>query len=82
MTKTIKVYTTDNCAYCVMVKRYLSIKGYDFEEINVENDPVKRKEAIDISGAMTVPIVVITDDEGHKNITVGYNIGRLSSALS
>lgn len=82
MAKQITIYTTNNCAYCVMVKKYLSAKGYEYNEVNVETEPDRRKEAIDLSGAMTVPVTVVQEDGGQPNVTVGYNPGKLAAALA
>jgi glutaredoxin len=81
MSKQITIYTTNNCAYCVMVKKYLTSKGHAFDEINVEQDPSRRQEAIALSGAMTVPVTVVKSNDGVQNITVGYNPGKLALAL-
>jgi len=82
MSKKITIYTTNNCAYCVMVKKYLTSKGHVYEEVNVELDPARRQEAIELSGAMTVPVTVVIDDRGQRDITIGANYGKLASALA
>lgn len=82
MTKKITIYTTNNCAYCVMVKKYLTMKGMTYEEINVEQHPERRQEAITLSGAMTVPVTVVTKVDDTQQVTVGYNPSSLASALA
>ena len=82
MSKQITIYTTNNCAYCVMVKKYLASKGQAYEEVNVEQHPDRRQEAVELSGAMTVPVTVITDDNGQKQVAVGANYGLIASALA
>lgn len=82
MTKKITIYTTNNCAYCVMVKKYLTMKGMTYEEINVEQYPERRQEAITLSGAMTVPVTVVTKVDDTQQVTVGYNPSSLASALA
>jgi len=82
MSKRITVYTTNNCAYCLMVKKYLASKGHDYDEVNVELNPDRRQEVIDISGARTVPVTVITDDNGQRQVAVGPNYGLIASALA
>ncbi|HMS32066.1 MAG TPA: glutaredoxin family protein [Candidatus Saccharibacteria bacterium] len=80
----IKVYTSNNCSACRMVKKFLQIKGRDYQELNVDQDPNLRQEAISISGgAMTVPVIAVSDDDGSvKGFSVGYNPAQLSSLLS
>ena len=82
MPNKITIYTTNTCAYCAMVKKFLTIKGQKFEEVNLDEHPEKRQEAMDMSGAMTVPITVIEKADGMKNVTVGYNPTQITSALA
>lgn len=82
MTKNITIYTTNNCAYCVMVKKYLTMKGANYDEVNVEQHPERRAEAIELSGAMTVPVTVVTKGDDSRQVTVGYNPSALASALA
>lgn len=82
MTKSITIYTTNNCAYCVMVKKYLTMKGVNYDEVNVEQYPERRAEAIELSGAMTVPVTVVTRADDSRHVTVGYNPSSLASALA
>ena len=52
----ITVYTTATCAYCPMVKKYLTMKGVEFKEIDITNDPDTRYDLSDKTGFVTVPI--------------------------
>ena len=70
------VYTTKTCAYCPMVKKYLTYKGIKYTEKDAEQ-PEIRDEAIKLSGAMTVPITVIDDQ-----VIVGWKPQLLSAAIS
>lgn len=67
-----------------MVKTYLKAKGQTYSEINVDLEPEQRQVAIDVSGgAMTVPVTVIADDAaGTRDVTVGWNAGKLAAALA
>lgn len=69
----IKVYTTETCPYCVMVKKYLQAKGIEYEEIDVTNDPETRQQLLDKTGVMSVPVT--TDGE---NFVVGFRPGQLA----
>ncbi len=82
MSKKITIYTTNTCAYCVMVKKFLKIKGQVYDEVNLDEHPERRQEAVELSGTMTVPVTVIENSEGIKDVTVGYNPSQLSSALA
>lgn len=68
----IKIYTTNTCAYCKMVKDFLTKKGKNFEVINLDEHPEKQAEAYALSGALTVPVT--TDG---SSVVVGWNPGKL-----
>jgi len=72
----IQIYTTNTCAYCKMVKQFLSMKGKEYEEINLDQNPERQAEALAISGAMTVPVT--TDG---KSVVIGWNPGKLVGLL-
>ena len=82
MAKSITVYTSNTCAYCGMVKKYLQMKGMDYSEVNIEENPEKQKDLIDLSGQTRVPVTVVTDDSGSQAVTVGYNLNKLASDIA
>lgn len=82
MAKDITIYTTNTCAYCVMVKRWLQAKGMRYNEVNLDDNPDRQQEALEISGALTVPVTVVTKQDDSKEVVVGYNIAQLAPALS
>jgi glutaredoxin 3 len=59
MVKNITIFTTNTCAYCGMVKKYLGAKGMTYEEVNLDENPERQAEALSISGAMTVPVTIV-----------------------
>lgn len=66
-----------------MVKQYLQMKGKTYDEINVEEDPSKQKELMEYSGGQVrTPVTVITKEDGSKDVSVGYNLSSLSSAIA
>jgi glutaredoxin 3 len=82
MVKNITIFTTNTCAYCVMVKRWLSAKGMTYEEVNLDQNPERQAEALEISGALTVPVTVITKDDDSREVVVGYNLAKLAPAVA
>lgn len=81
--KKITIYTTNTCAYCDMVKKWLTMKEQTFTVINLDEQPELRQEVIEMSGAMTVPVIVVEDEETEtKNITVGWNPAKLAAAIA
>lgn len=82
MAKIITIYTTNTCAYCVQVKKWLLSKGLKYQEVNLENHPERTEEMMQLSGQMAVPVTVVSDDvSGHKDITVGWNPSKLATAI-
>lgn len=82
MPKNITIFTTNTCAYCVMVKRWLAAKGHTYEEVNLEEHPHRQAEALAVSGQLAVPVTVITKQDDTKEVVVGYNLARLAPAVS
>ncbi|MBD0289987.1 MAG: glutaredoxin 3 [Thermoleophilia bacterium] len=55
----IELYTTAWCGYCVRAKALLEQRGIPFEEIRVDEDPDFRAKLEELTGAWTVPQIVI-----------------------
>ncbi len=82
MTKNITVFTTSTCSYCPMVKRYLQSKGLNYDEVNLEEHPDRQAEVLAMSGALTVPITVVTKTDDTQEVIIGYNLQRLAPAIA
>ena len=82
MLKNITIYTTNTCAYCVMVKKWLKSKKLAYEEVNLDENPERAEEALEISGQMAVPVTVVTKDDDTKEVIVGYNLAKLAPAVA
>jgi len=82
MVKNITIFTTNTCAYCAMVKRYLDVKGHSYEVVNLDDNPERQAEAMALSGAMTVPITVVTKHDDSQDVIVGYNLASLAPAVA
>lgn len=82
MVKSITIFTTNTCAYCGMVKKWLGAKGYKYEEVNLDTNPERQKEAFELSGALSVPVTVVTKDDDSQEIIVGYNLAKLAPAVA
>lgn len=56
----IEIYTKATCPYCIRAKKLLDMKGVDYTEYEISNDPDKRQEMIQRAcGRTTVPQVFI-----------------------
>lgn len=82
MPKNITIFTTNTCAYCGMVKRWLGAKGYTYEEVNLDQNPERQAEAMAVSGQMAVPVTVITKHDDSREVVVGFNLAQLAPAVA
>lgn len=68
----IKVYSKNNCPYCVAAKTWLKNKGYTFEEINLDNDNERQTfyESVG-NGVRTVPQIYVDGERigGYSDLT-------------
>lgn len=82
MVKKITIFTTKTCAYCPMVKKFIAAKGLQYEEVSLDAEPHRQQEALAISGALTVPVTVVTKHDDTQEVVVGYNLAKLAPALA
>ncbi len=74
--KKISIYSTPTCVYCNMAKNFFKANGFEYEEYNVATDLNKRKEMIDKTGQMGVPVIDVDGD-----VVVGFDESKLGSML-
>jgi glutaredoxin 3 len=82
MPKNVTIFTTNTCAYCAMVKRYLGMKGITYSEVNLDQNPERQAEATALSGATTVPVTVVTKEDNSREVVIGYNLAKLAPAVA
>jgi len=80
MAKEVKVYSTPACPWCVKAKEWLKENKVKFTEVDVAEDEKGREEMIEKSGQMGVPVIII-ENEGKEEVIVGFDQGKLKSAL-
>jgi glutaredoxin len=81
MVKNITIFTTNTCAYCAHVKKWLDAKGHGYDVVNLDEHPERQAEALALSGALTVPVTVVTKHDDSKEVVVGFNLAKLAPAL-
>lgn len=57
----IEIYTTTYCPYCDRAKALLKRKGFEYKEINAEDDEIRAQMVERAGGKMTVPQIFIGD---------------------
>ena len=58
--KTVEIYTTPYCPYCIAAKRLLDKKGVTYAETDVSRDPALRQAMTSrANGSRTVPQIFI-----------------------
>lgn len=76
MEKKVKVYSTETCPYCIMVKGFLRDHGIPFEDINVSDSRDALIEMRNKSQQLGVPVI---DIDG--KIIVGFDRDAIAQAL-
>ena len=64
----IMIYSTPSCAFCVMAKEFFKENNIPFEDYNVAADLEKRKEMMQKTGQMGVPVI---DIDG--SVVIGFD---------
>jgi GrxC family glutaredoxin len=57
--KTVEVYHTDHCGFCVRAMRLLDARGIPYRSIDVEGDHEARRWLLEVTGRRTVPQIFI-----------------------
>lgn len=73
----VVIYSTPTCHFCHLAKDYFNEEGIEFQDFNVSSDLIKRKEMVEKSGQMGVPVIIIND----VNIIVGFNKAKINELL-
>lgn len=76
MDKKVRIYTTNFCAYCKKAKEWMMRNSINFEEVNVEDDPVLQAELVEKSGQYGVPVI-----EVGGRMMIGWNESRFREMI-
>ena len=75
-TKKVEIFSTETCHFCHMAKDWLAEKGIPYEDYNVGADMAKRKEMVEMTGQLGVPVIKIGDD-----VMIGFNPDQMAKLL-
>lgn len=76
-TKKIEIFSTPTCHFCNLAKEWLKDKDIEYVEYNVAADLDKRKEMVEMTGQLGVPVIKIGED-----VMVGFNPNKMAELLS
>ena len=76
MQKKVIIYSTPTCHFCHMAKEFFDSNKIVYTEYNVASDLEKRKEMLDLTSQMGVPVIVIDGDWA-----VGFNKPAVAKML-
>ena len=72
----VTIYSTPTCHFCHAAKDFFTANGVKFTDYNVATDLAKRKEMIEKSGQMGVPVIYVGDE-----LIVGFDEAQLRGLL-
>ena len=59
--KKVIMYSTPTCHYCNLAKEFLDDHHISYEVFDVQTDLERRKEMVERSGQMGVPVIFVDD---------------------
>lgn len=82
MNKKVIIYSTPTCHYCLGAKEFFKEHNVAYEEHNVATDVVRRKEMMDKSGQLGVPVITVSEQDGtHEALVIGFDEPQLAKLL-
>ena len=73
----VTIYSTPTCHFCHAAKEFFTANNVAFTDYNVGSDLEKRKEMIEKSGQMGVPVITVG-----KDLIVGFDEPKLRELLA
>lgn len=74
--KKVTIYSTPTCHFCHMAKEFFKENNIAYTDYDVASNMEKRKEMVEKSGQMGVPVIQIEND-----LIVGFNKPKLVELL-
>ena len=76
METNVTIYSTPTCHFCHAAKAFFDENGVQYTDYNVMTDGEKRKEMVDMTGQMGVPVIRIGND-----VVVGFDELKVKELL-
>ena len=77
----ITVYSTKQCPYCVMLKRWLDEKGVKYTNYMVDENPIAAREMVRLSGQMGVPFSTVEYGDKQMRKILGFDRANFESVF-
>lgn len=74
--KKVEIYSTVTCHFCNLAKEWFEENNINYINYDVTVDAPKRKEMVEITGQMGVPVIKIEND-----VIIGFDKEALSQIL-
>lgn len=74
--KNVTIYSTPTCHFCHMAKDFFKSNNVAYTEYDVMSNIEKRKEMMEKSGQMGVPVIMIEDQ-----VIIGFDKPVIAKAL-
>ncbi len=75
-TKKVEIFSTPTCHFCHMAKEWLGAHSVPFEDYNVGENLDKRKEMVEMTGQLGVPVIRIGEE-----VMIGFNPAQMAKIL-
>ena len=73
----VTIYSTPTCHFCRMAKDFFTANSIVYTEYDVASNMEKRKEMLEKSGQMGVPVIIIGEE-----LIVGFDKPRIVGLLA
>ena len=73
----VVIYTIPSCEWSNKAKKYLKDNNISFEEKDLTEDKLARKEIVDISGQIGTPVIKIW-----QKVIIGFNSEEIKKAVT
>lgn len=77
MQKQVTIYSTPSCHFCHDAKDYFNENNIAYTEHDVASNMDMRKEMMEMTGQMGVPVIRIDDD-----VIIGYDKAKIVELLA
>lgn len=76
MDKTVTIYSTPTCHFCVLAKEFFKENNVEFTDYDVATNLEKRQEMMEKTGQMGVPVILIGEE-----MIIGFDKPRIMQLL-